>query len=112
MHSISINLGKQLKGHSNYLRWFLEEHPSERQCLLQMYPLHRRWFLRLVLETRWIALLETEINLAAALAGITNQERSASLQLICEAYERRTHPAGPQGWIHRWLKAQPMRLSA
>ena len=112
MHSVSINLGKHLKGHSNYLRWFLEEHPSERRCLLQMYPMHRRWFLHFVLETRWISLLETEINLAAALTGISPEERHASLRSICEGYERRPHPQGLRGWIQRGLEAQPMRLLA
>jgi len=112
MHSLSINLGKQLKGHSNYLRWFLEEHPAERRCLLRMYPIHRRWILQLLLETRWIPLVETEINLAAALTGITPQERTTALQSICEVYRRRPLHRGPKGWIQRLLEARPLRLRA
>lgn len=111
MHSLSINLGKHLKGHSNYLRWFLEEHPSERECLLRMYPLSRRWLIRLILGTRWVALLETEINMAAALTGIAPKELAAALRLISEAYQKRPVPTGFNQFKHRFLSANPLRLT-
>lgn len=111
MHSLSINLGKQLKGHSNYLRWFLEEHPSERECLLRMYPLSRRWLIRLILSSRWVALLETEINMAAALTGVAPKELAADLRSISEAYQKRPVQTGFNHLTHRLLSANPLRLS-
>lgn len=110
MHSASISLGKDLKGQSIYLRWFLEEHPLERQCLLDMYPPSRRWLVRLLLSTRWIALLETEINVAAALTGIQPQDRSSSLKSISDAYLRRPAAGGFTRWVTRVLSANPMLL--
>lgn len=110
MHSASISLGKDLKGHSIYLRWFLVEHPSERQCLLNMYPAARRWLVRGLLSTRWVTLLETEINMAAALTGIQPADRATELQSIHTAYQRRPVAKGVSGWIQRLLNANPMRL--
>lgn len=110
MHSASIHLGKDLKGQSIYLRWFLEEHPLERQCLLDMYPANRRWLVRLLLSTRWITLLETEINMAAALAGIQAQDRSTSLKSISDAYIRRPATDGLARWTMKVLSADPMLL--
>ncbi|MFM8879264.1 MAG: hypothetical protein ACKOKG_09050 [Verrucomicrobiota bacterium] len=66
--------------------------------------------MKLILETRWISLLDTEINLAAALAGITTDQQTTSLRSISEVYRRRPQPAGPFGWVHSLLQAQPMRL--
>jgi hypothetical protein len=110
MHSASINLGKGLKGQSIYLRWFLEEHPVERQCLLDMYPTSRRWLVRIILSTRWIALLETEINVAAALTGIQAQDRSNNLKSISEAYLRSSSAGGATRWAKKLLIADPMLL--
>jgi hypothetical protein len=110
MHSASISLGKDLKGHSIYLRWFLMEHPSERQCLLNMYPTGRRCLVRGLLSTRWITLLETEINMAAALAGIQPADRASHLSSIQAAYQRRPLAKGLSGWVQRLLNANPMRL--
>lgn len=111
MHSASINLGKDLKGQSIYLRWFLEEHPTERECLLKMYPSGRRWLVRWILTTRWISLLETEISMAAALAGINVRDQHSSLQTISAAYFRRPSERGITRWIHRLLTADPMLLN-
>lgn len=110
MHSASINLGKDLKGQSIYLRWFLEEHPLERQCLLDMYPASRRWLVRILLSTRWISLLETEINVAAALTGINARDRSSTLKSISDAYRRRPNATGLAFWSMRILTANPMLL--
>ncbi len=110
MNSASIILGKDLKGQSIYLRWFLEEHPLERKCLLSMYPASRRWLVRILLSTRWISLLETEINVAAALTGINFQDRTNALKSISEAYLRRPIPSGPPRWIIRILNADPLLL--
>ncbi len=110
MHSASINLGKDLKGQSIYLRWFLEEHPTERECLLKMYPNGRRWLVRLLLNTRWISLLETEISMAAALSDINARDQSQALQTLSAAYHRRPADRGVTRWIHGLLKADPMRL--
>lgn len=110
MHSASIHLGKDLKGQSIYLRWFLEEHPAERECLLKMYPNGRRWLVRWLLSTRWVSLLETEINMAAALAGINARDHTQSLQTISAAYLRRSPERGILRWVHRLLAADPMLL--
>jgi hypothetical protein len=110
MHHASINLGKGLKLQSSYLRWFLEEHPSERQRLLDMYPASRRWLVRILLSTRWITLLETEINLAAALAGIEAETPCGSLKSISEAYLRRQTAGGATRWTTMLLSADPMLL--
>ena len=111
MHSASINLGKDLKGQSIYLRWFLEEHPLERQCLLDMYPVSRRWLVRLLLSTRWISLLETEINVAAGLTGISAKDRFSTLKSISDAYQRRPVASGFTHWAMKILNADPMLLS-
>ncbi|MSU83968.1 MAG: hypothetical protein EXS21_02475 [Pedosphaera sp.] len=111
MHSASITLGKDLQGQSIYLRWFLQEHPLERQCLLDMYPASRRWLVRLLLSTRWIALLETEINVAAGLTGISVQDRLKTLKSISDAYLRRPIANGFPRWAMRILNADPMLLS-
>ena len=111
MHSASITLGKDLQGQSIYLRWFLQEHPLERQCLLDMYPASRRWLVRLLLSTRWIALLETEINVAAGLTGISVQDRLKTLKSISDAYLRRPIPSGFPRWVLKILNADPMLLS-
>jgi hypothetical protein len=110
MHSASIILGKDLKGQSIYLRWFLEEHPLERQCLLNMYPASRRWLVRILLCTRWISLLETEINVAAALTGINSQDRTNTLKSISDAYLRRPVSSGIGRWALRFLNADPLLL--
>lgn len=110
MHSASISLGKDLKGQSTYLRWFLEEHPSERQCLLRMYPSQRRWLVRALLSTRWVSLLETEINMAAALAEISSRDRSSNLQTIADAYLRRPPAKGVSRWVSWALNANPLLL--
>jgi hypothetical protein len=110
MHSASITLGKDLQGQSIYLRWFLQEHPLERQCLLNMYPVSRRWLVRMLLSTRWISLLETEINVAAALTGINSQDRSNTLKSISDAYLRRPIPSGFPRWVLRILNADPLLL--
>ena len=110
MHSASITLGKDLQGQSIYLRWFLQEHPLERQCLLDMYPASRRWLVRLLLSTRWIALLETEINVAAGLTGISVQDRLKTLKSISDAYLRRPIPSGFPRWVLRILNADPLLL--
>jgi hypothetical protein len=111
MHSVSISLGKDLKGQSTYLRWFLEEHPSERQCLLRMYPSYRRWLVRALLSTRWVSLLETEISMAAALAEMGTRDRSGNLQAITDAYLRRPPAKGVFRWLSRALNANPLLLS-
>lgn len=110
MHSASISLEKGLKGHSAYLRWFLEEHPSERQCLLRMYPTQRRWLVRVLLSTRWVSLLETEINMAAALAEISIRDRPSNLQTIADAYLRRPPTKGVSRWVSWALNANPLLL--
>ena len=111
MHSASVTLGKALNGQSVYLRWFLGEHPLERQCLLDMYPVSRRWLVRMLLSTRWISLLETEINVAAALTGMNSQDRSNTLKSISDAYLRRPIANGFPRWAMRILNADPMLLS-
>ncbi|MDH4372788.1 MAG: hypothetical protein RLZZ582_896 [Verrucomicrobiota bacterium] len=110
MHSASMSLGKDLKGQSTYLRWFLEEHPSERQCLLRMYPSQRRWLVRVLLCTRWVSLLETEINMAAALAEISIRDRPSNLQTIADAYLRRPPTKGVSRWVSWALNANPLLL--
>ena len=110
MHSASISLEKGLKGHSAYLRWFLEEHPSERQCLLRMYPSQRRWLVRVLLCTRWASLSETEINMSAALAEISIRDRPSNLQTIADAYLRRPPTKGVSRWVSWVLNANPLLL--
>jgi hypothetical protein len=75
-----------------------------------MYPNGRRWLVRLVLNTRWISLLETEISMAAALTGINARDHSQALQTLSAAYLRRPPERGIARCLNRLLTADPMRL--
>jgi hypothetical protein len=54
--------------------------------------------------------LETEINMAAALAEISTRDRSCNLQSIADAYSRRPPTKGVSRWVSWVLNANPLLL--